>query len=150
ALNQIASLNPNDAYIHLVAAQSAAQFGEIQNANRLVDKALQISPDLTHAVQLKARLIRHDSKFDASALEFLANKVSQLHNNKELRLFYAHALIDNEKVTEAKKQLNAVIEDPKYGGQALVTLGEVLFKENKLSEANENLKKAQTFADSKD
>lgn len=150
ALAEIALQKPKDAYAHLVAAQSAAQQGDIRNANRLVDIALQLIPDLTHALQLKARLIRYSAETDASALKFLAEKVQQFPHNKELMLFYANALIDNGNTAEAKIQLMPVVEDKQLGGQALVTLGDIFLKEDKIAQAKETLTKALEFSDSRD
>lgn len=150
ALNQIAQKRPKDPYAHLAAAQSAAQQGDIKNANRWVDSALTLEPNLTHALELKARLIRYATDSDNPALLFLAEKVSKFPDNKELRLFYSNALMDNGNSAEAKIQLSHLTEDKKLGGQALVFLGEIFLKENKFQDALAALQKALEFPESRD
>lgn len=150
ALSQIARQRPNDAYAHLTAAQSAAQLGDIKNANRWVDSALTLTPDLTRALELKARLIRYVSDSDTPALQFLSEKVHAFPKNKELRLFYASALIDNGKTDQAKAELNQLTNDKQLGGQALLFLGEILLKENKLQDATNALQKALDYPETRD
>lgn len=150
ALNQIAQERPKDPYAHLAAAQSAAQQGDIKNANRWVDSALTLEPNLTHALELKARLIRYATDTDNPALLFLAEKVSKFPDNKELRLFYSNALMDNGNSAEAKIQLSHLTNDKKLGGQALVFLGEIFLKEHKFQDALATLQKALEFPESRD
>lgn len=150
ALNTIAEQRTNDPYAQLIAAQSTALQGNISEANERIDSALKLKPDLTPALELKARLIRHEDTTDAKALDYLKEKVKEFPNNAELRIFYASALIDSENYTEAKDSLLQLADDKTFGGQALLFLGEIDFKANQFESAKEYLLKAKNFPSSKD
>ena len=150
ALNQIATDKPDNAYIQLAAAQSSAEQGDIQGALKRVENALGKMPDLTRALQLKARLISFEKKSDLPALEFLNAHLEKFPQNAELRLFYANALIDNEKRDEAKKELLKITDHKTAGGFALVFLGEIYLKESNWKDANQVLKKAMLFPETKE
>ncbi len=149
-LNRIASSHPNDAYASLVAAQSAAQQEDIENANRWVENTLKLKPDLTAALELKARLIRYQDTSDANALKFLQENVNKFSYNAELRLFYANALMDANQFNEAVLNLKKISDDKKYGGQALLFLGEIYHKEANNKGSEEAWKKALSYDDSQD
>jgi tetratricopeptide (TPR) repeat protein len=150
ALNQLAAQRPKNPYVNMAAAQSAALQGDTKNANHLVDIALTLNPNLTSALELKARLIRYVADSDTSALKFLSEKVQAFPENHELRLFYSSALIDSGKTEEAKRQLLTLTKDKPSSGQALVLLSEIYLKENNTSIAIETLKKALDFPETKD
>lgn len=147
ALARIAGENPKNPYANLAAAQSAAQQEDIQNANRLVDVALSLKPDLTSALQLKARLIRYNDTSDAKALKFLKDRVTQFANNAELRLFYANALLDANQLKDASFHLKKLTEDKEYGGQALLFLGEIYRKQGDFENTSTVWNKALLYND---
>lgn len=150
ALIKLVSLKPENAYVLLTAAQSSSQLGQIKEGNQLVDSALKYRPNLTHAIQLKARLIRYEAKNDDSALKFLAKKVEAFPENNELRLFFANALLDNGDNIDAKAHLNQIKNNKELGGQALILLGQIALKENKFIEAMDALKAALEYPQSRD
>ena len=150
ALQLIAKNRPKDAQAQVAAAQTAATVGDMKNANLLADSALQLNPNLTSALQLKARLIRHEDTSDDRALAFLGERVNQFPQNAELRLFYATALLDARKNEEAAKHLKLLAQDKTHGGQALILLGEIAANNNDLNTAQDFFKKALTFSNNKD
>lgn len=150
ALNTIALTRPNDPYAHLIAAESAVEQRDIGSATRWVDSALNQKPDLTGAIELKARLIRYQKDSDAPAMRFIKAQLEKFPQNNELRFFYASALLDVEKIEEAKSELKQLVNDPKYGGSALLILADLYLKEKQWKEASSALKKAQAFPDASD
>lgn len=148
ALFRIASTKDKDPYAQLAAALSAAQQEDIENAKRLVNAALALSPDLTAALQLKARLIRFEDENDTRALQFLKETVAKFPRNAELRLFYASALLDSNQFKEAIPHFKQLTEDDVYGGQALLFLGEIYTKEKDYKRSREALEKALDHKDS--
>lgn len=150
ALNKLAKSQPKNPYVLLAAAQSTSQLAKIKEGNQLVDSALTLKPNFTHAIQLKARLIRYESKTDETALQFLAEKVKAFPDNYEIRLFFANALLDNGDIEQAKFQLNQISKNKNFGGQALVLLGEIALKENKFQAANAALQDALEYPQSRD
>lgn len=149
ALDAIAKSRPNDPQAQIAAAQTAATMGDISNATTWVDSALKIKPDLTRALELKAKLIRHQDDSDKRALSFLEENVKKFPDNNSLRMFYASALLDASRFSEAQTQLKLLTEDKVFGGKALVFLGEIAFQEGDLTTATSLLKKALAFPDSK-
>lgn len=146
ALYRIAAKRNQDPYANLAAALSAVQQEDIESANRWTDKTLGLMPDLTQAVELKAKLIRHGDTSDSRALKFLKDHLSKYPSNAELRLFYASALLDANQLKEALSHLKQLTANKEYGGQALLLLGEVYRKEGQIPLAFDSWKKASTYA----
>lgn len=142
ALEQIASKRSQDPFAQLLAAQSTAQQGEISKSNTWVDQALQLKPNLTQAMELKARLIRYEDKSDAKALKYLAEKVQKFPKDAELRMFLASALMDAKQYKEAIAHFTKLTEDKVWGGQAQLFLGEIYLSDNKFQKAKDYLLQA--------
>lgn len=149
ALHQIA-MKKSDPYVHLAAAQSAAQAKDLKNATRWVDSALRQLPNLTRAIVLKARLIGYEQRSDAKALQFLETQLKHFPNNHELRFFYATALFDNHYNQEAQAALAPLTSHKHFGGPALLLLSEMELKDNHWKKAEQFLKQALIFPQSKD
>lgn len=150
ALIRIANEKPTDAYANLAAAQSSAQQGDIKTAKLFSDNALKIIPDLTLALEFKARLIRYEDSNDTGALQYLAGKLKEFPKNNELRLFYANALIDAEKLSAAEQELTQITNDKNVGAEALLLLGEIYFKQNKPEKSLASVEKAFVFPHARD
>ncbi len=150
ALHRIALDRPKDPYAQLTAAQSFAEAKDARGAARWVDSALKLKPELTRGIVLKSRLIRYEKNAEAPALQYLKSEQERFPQDKELRFFYARALIDAEKIEEAKDQLMILTSDKVLGGPALLFLGEIYLKENRLTEAQNTFRKALTLPESKD
>ncbi len=147
ALSQIAESQPRNPYANLVAAQSAAQQEDIANSTKWVDITLNLKPDMTAALQLKAKLIRYGDSSDVKALKFLKEKVNQFSYNSELRLFYANALLDANQYKDASIQLKKIADDKVYGGQALLFLGEIYRKQGDYTNSSIAWNKALSYSD---
>jgi tetratricopeptide (TPR) repeat protein len=150
ALNKIALARPDDPYAHLIAAESAVEQRDMNSATHWVDSALRQMPDLTNAIELKARLIRYQKNSDEPAMRFIKKQLDKYPTNNELRFFYASALLDTAQTEAAKTELNKLSEDPKYGGSALLILADVYLKEKQWKEASNALKNAEKFPDALD
>lgn len=150
ALNQIALARPHDPYAHLIAAESAVEQRDINSATQWVDSALKEMPSLTPAIELKARLIRHQKNADEPAMHFIKKQLETFPQNNELRFFYANALLDTEQIDAAKTELNQLTTDPKYGGSSLLILADLYLKEKQWKKASLSLEKAQAFPDALD
>ena len=150
ALNKIALARPNDPYAHLIAAESAVEQRDMNSATQWVDSALNQKPDLTSAIELKARLIRYQKNSDAPAIRFIKKQLEIFPKNNELRFFYANVLLDTAQTEAAKTELHQLTEDSKYGGSALLILADIYLKEKQWKEASNALKKAKKFPDAMD
>ncbi len=110
ALKSLVNQNPNNPTNQLCLAQIAAQLGNIKTAEKAIKITLQLKPNLTQAIFLQAKLIRYSTKSDTPALNYLHQQVVKFTNNEELSLFYANALLDNNKNTEALLILKKLLD----------------------------------------
>lgn len=150
AVNTLADARPQDANAQLAAAQIAAVQLQIPEANKRLESALKLQPDLTNGIELRAKLIRHEKNDDKPALDYLAQQVNKFPKNSDLRMFYAIALTDNNATAKAIPQLEVLSKDPVYGGDALLMLGETYIVANQFNKAEEVIKKAIKFEASAD
>ncbi len=141
AIIELAKANPANPYAAFVAAQSAAEESDVPKAKSWVNKALELMPSLTRAIELKARIIRYERESNTPAIRFLAKEVDRYPDNHELRFYYANALYDDSQVEEAKEELSRLTHDNKLGGPAILFLGEILIHEKEWQEASTTLKK---------
>lgn len=149
AFDAIAKARPADSEAQVAAALTAATVGNISSANDWVDSALKLKPDLTKAIELKAKLIRYQDNSDKKALDFLASNVDKFSKNSELRMFYASALLDANRLDEAKTHLKQLTEDKTHGGKALIFLAEIAAQEEDMKDARLMLNKALAYPENK-
>jgi predicted Zn-dependent protease len=149
-LLQLSKEQPNNPYAQLSAAESAAALENIPEVKQLVEKTLRLSPGLTPAIQLKARLLAYENKNSIKALQFLKEKVEAFKHNLALRLFYAGALIDAKALETAKVHLALIKQDKTIGGQALLLLSEIAFKQKKFNESIGFLQQATDYKEYKE
>lgn len=145
---KIAKQRDDDPYAQLSAAQLSAMQMDITNASTFTKTALKLKPDLTSAIELNAKIIRYKANSDQPALSYLEQQVHKFPKNAQLRLFLVTALLDNEQATKALPHLIILTKDKEFGGAAYLTLGEIYINENKISQAEETIKKALKFANS--
>ena len=134
-LEQLVKENPKDPYIYIAAAQIAAQEDEILKSTKFVEQALKLQPNLTHAIQLKAKLIRHKTNKDLPALTYLHKEILKNPNDEELRMFYGNALLDNNNIAEALPYLQNLTKSKTYGMEAQFILGELFVEQQKYTKA---------------
>lgn len=101
ALKSLTNKNPNNPINQLCFAQVSAQLNNIKIAQQATKIALKLQPSLTNAIFLQAKLIRYSTKSDPKALNYLQQQMINFPKNEELQLFFANALIDNNKNIEA-------------------------------------------------
>lgn len=150
AVFALAKQNETNPYIQLAAAQLAAVQLNIEYAVNKVQLALKLKPDLTSALQLNAKLIRYQQNSDQPALAYLEQQVKKFPKDSELRMFYITALIDNNMADKAIPQLQTLSKDPIFGGEALLSLGELYITTNKYPLAETTIKQALKFENSAD
>lgn len=148
AMFALAKQRSKDPYAQLAAAQLAAVQLNIKDANAHLQKTLQIKPDLTNAIQLQAKLIRHEKNDDQPALDYLNKEVNKNPKDGALRMFYVLALIDNNKTKTALPHLKILTKDTLYAGNAYLLIGEDEINEGKYAAAEVTIKKALDFENS--
>jgi tetratricopeptide (TPR) repeat protein len=145
AVFQVADKQPKSAQVQLAAAQLAAVQLDIPAATKKIKLALTIQPDLTSAIELNAKLIRHQHNDDKPALTYLEQQLKKYPKNGELRMFYITALIDNNQFDKAMPNLQQLSKDPTFGGEALLNLGEIYITKHNYVLAESTIKKALAF-----
>lgn len=132
---KIADQQKNDPYVQLAAAQLAAIQLNIETADQKLDQTLHLKPDLTGAIELKAKLIRHKHNADQPALVYLEQEVKKHPHDAELRMFYITALTDVNAIAKTIPHLEFLSKDAVYGGDALIMLGEANIKKHNYAAA---------------
>lgn len=138
-LANISTGNPDNAYVYLYSAHIAAIETQIEQSNILVDKALKLTPALTYAIQLKAKLLRHQHNDDEPALKYLAKQISLYPQDYELIMFYSNALLDAKRIDQAIPLLRSLINNKDYATIAKLTLGEAYAIAQQFKQANKVL-----------
>lgn len=140
-MQQLATEYASNAYLQVSAAQIAAQEDHIKEADKLVEKAIQLKPDLTHAIELKAKLIRHHADQDQPALQYLHEEIKKSPQDEELKLFYSNALLDNNDIKHAMPYLKELINSKIFGIEAQYTIGEIYLAQQQFQKAYQTLLK---------
>lgn len=150
AVAYLAERHPQNPYAQLASAQIHAIQLDVNAANKRLAKTLALQPNLTNAIQLQAKLIRHEKQSDQPALEYLDAQVNKHPNNSELRMFYAMALLDNDQSNSAMQHLQMLTRDKQFAGEAYLIIGEDEINQGKYVAAEKNIKQALEYASSVD
>lgn len=150
AVTDLAERHPKNPYAQLASAQLHAVQLDIAAANKRLAKTLALQPNLTNAIQLQAKLIRHEKQSDQPALDYLDSQVNKHPNNGELRMFYAMALLDNDQSNNAMPHLQMLTKDKAFAGEAYLMIGEGEINQGKYVAAEKNIKLALEYASSVD
>ena len=142
---KIADQKINNPYAQLAAAQLAAIQLNVEAADQKLDQTLHLKPDLTGAIELRAKLIRHKHNSDQPALVYLEQEVKQHPHDSELRMFYITALTDVNSTAKAIPHLEFLSKDPVYGGDALILLGEANIKKHNYAAAEKYINSALKY-----
>lgn len=147
---RVAENRKQDPYAQLAAAQLAANQLQIERAEAKLVEVFAIKKDITNAIELQAKLIRHKKDSDQPALEYLDQQVANYPRNSELRMFYVSALTDNNQAEKAIPHLESLSKDPEFGGEALLLIAENFISESKYELAEQAITKALKFPESED
>jgi putative PEP-CTERM system TPR-repeat lipoprotein len=105
---------PQDARSLVGISQSLVSRGRVEDAEKQVDEALKIQPDLLEAEVLKADLRRLNRDLE-SAITWFSKAIAQRPNHIPARLGRASAYIDLNRDAEADPDLKAVLASvPRY------------------------------------
>lgn len=142
-LISIVEREPKNSIKQLCLAQVAVQTNNMELATKSINIALKHQPNLTNAILLQAKLIKHNTHSDRLALNYLSNQVKKHPNNLELIIFYANALFDNDQNLEALKVLQPLLSNNK-NLNAFVEAN-LLCAEIYMQKSTINLKKAKHY-----
>jgi len=131
---KIVNNDPKSGHINLLLGHGAAMTGDIVLAEKYIDIALINEPSLVHAIQLKAKLIRHIHNSSEKAIQYLEQQVAK-YPSPDLQMFLASALLDNEYIAKAKVILKNLSQSNEYSGEATILYSEILLEENDFDSA---------------
>ncbi|MBT4964552.1 MAG: tetratricopeptide repeat protein [Francisellaceae bacterium] len=133
--------NNNNPYALLALAYLSIQTQQIDKVEALADEALKLEPNSTIAIELKAKLISHNSSNDLPAIAYLEKMLKKYPDDARLRMFLSSAMVDNKQLITAKKHLLFLEKNNDYKGQALFLLSEIYILENNYDLAATQLEK---------
>lgn len=107
---------------HFAVAQAAVGAGKFDLAAGEISEALRIKPDWEAAHLFKAQLIQQRESPEKSA-EYLAEAVRKYPKAKELRLYYARALVNTKQLAQAREQYEQLITEVPNNADLVVTAG---------------------------
>lgn len=138
-VENLAKQSPNDANLHFIVAQLAAQQLDVNVSDQWLHSTLKLNPKHTGAIQLNAKLIRFKAQSDKPALAYLEQQVKKYSANMELKMFYTSALLDNQQIDKALPQLEALVKDKKYKSEALILQSEIYIAQKDYGKAKKTL-----------
>lgn len=107
---------------HFAVAQAAVGAGRLDLASSEIGEALRLKPDWEPAHLFNAQLIQQRES-PAKAAEYLAGAVEKNPKAKDLRLYYARALVNAKRLPEAREQYEKLIAEVPGNADLVVTAG---------------------------
>lgn len=107
---------------HFAVAQAAVGAGKLDLASSEIKEALRIKPDWEAAHLFNAQLIQQMESPEKSA-DYLADAVQKYPKAKDLRLYYARALVNAKKLAQAREQYERLISEVPNNADLVVTAG---------------------------
>jgi len=121
-----------DAFYALALSASRAQQPDL--ASRYIDRSLELQPDATNALVLKAHTLITAGK-KSEGVDFLAKAVAQSPDNLPLRNAYARTLVELNEAEPALKQYEYLHLKQPENADTLYALGILSLQLNRLDEA---------------
>lgn len=106
-MEQLVVRYPENPRAYVSLARIALRAGQLEQADKAVEKALDLEPGLLRAVILKAQL-RLQQKKTQAALDILKQGVDAHSEDAGMRLAYARVLLDSGMTAEAKVQYHEI------------------------------------------
>jgi len=107
-------------------------------ALKYIDAALQKNPESVQIIAMRVQILRDDHQGDA-ALAYTEENIKKYPKQAHLRWIYAEQLIDVGKAREAETYYKALLADPEYRPDSLISLAKISIEKEDLSKAEEYL-----------
>lgn len=140
-INNLIAKDKQDPFKYLTLAQIKIYQNDITAATNAVKIALKLQANLTAAILLQAKLIKHNTQSDVKALNYLEQQLNTFPKNNALRIFYANALFDNNQNIAALSTLSTLINN----NQTFYPDAFLLAAEIHMQSPNGNLTKAKKY-----
>lgn len=138
-MGKFAAIHKDSADAQFAYASLALNNGDEELARSAVEGALQIKPDWSKAVVVRARIMQLQ-KETPQALAYLKQFTDSHPDNLLLRLNYARLLVDAKQLDEARAQFDALAQREPNNAGMLFSLGLLSIQINQLDEAKNYLK----------
>ena len=139
AMEQLASRYPHSAQARLGVSRLALLADQPERALEAVDAALQIQPELTDAVILKARILVRLQR-DPAATTVLAQAVERQPDDANLRFAYGRMLLESGDIEGAKQQFDKVVRLEPENNDAVFSLALLELETGDIRPAERHLK----------
>jgi tetratricopeptide (TPR) repeat protein len=131
---QLVALRPQDPDAHFAYARLAVHAQQWQLAESEVDRALELHPDWTQALILRAQ-VNLKKGANELAREQLAAAVKRHPEDTELRLAYARLLVDLDDFDAARAEYQALLKAQPDNGQVVYSLALLSLEAGELKDA---------------
>ncbi len=129
--------DPSALYAYSFLAVNA---GQLEVAERTVDRLLGIQPDSSRAILLRARVLQMKGDI-TGLLAYLQDVLKRYPDDLNVRLTYARALVGKQRYEEAYRQYDILVHKAPDNPDILFTYAVLSFQFDRLDEAEENLLK---------
>ena len=138
-VRRLAAKHPKLPQAHLAIAQAALAAGQEGEALKAVRRAEELRPDWEGAVLFEAEILGKRSS--AEAAKRLGEFVERNPQSHEARLGYARALVLDNRLPEARKQFEAVLEANPGNSELAYAVGLLAFQLKDYELAEESMRK---------
>jgi tetratricopeptide (TPR) repeat protein len=133
-MEQLRKLQPRSQFALYYYALAALNVKHYEQALEALQTALNDNPQWVPAYLLRARVLMGKGDTDA-ALKSLAEAVTALPENRELRMGYARLLVNAKRTEEARRQFQILAEQNPKDADALYALGVLATEAKQFDEA---------------
>lgn len=137
-VRELAVPYPQVAEAHWVVAQAALAKGELILALAEVQKARELRPDWDAALVLEAQVLMR-SKPD-TALDNVSRYLAKNPGAREVRLFYARALLEQKQYAQSREQFRQILAGGEDNTEIALAVALISVQMNELDEAEGQLK----------
>ena len=128
----------NEPAAYVARAQAAESLGQVSEADKQIDRALQLRPQWEPAVMLKAEYLAKLGDVPG-ALALLQSTLKENPEQMGTRAVYAHLLAAAERLKEAEAEFRVLMQHVPDNVQVRMALADVLARDGRLPEARQQL-----------
>ncbi len=115
-------------------AENYLKRNEFENALKMIDQTLNLAPDWSKAVTLKAKILFNTGNLD-DALNFLTKYIEKHPQDKEVKAAFGKILRETGRLSEARDVYLELSQSESKNIEWLSELGEILYDLNEMDEA---------------
>ncbi|HWD21668.1 MAG TPA: tetratricopeptide repeat protein [Burkholderiales bacterium] len=138
-VRSLAAKHPELAQAHFALAQASASAGDDDAAIAALRRAAALRPDWELPALLEAQIVQKSSP--SAAAKVLGDFVEKNPNSREARLNYARALVLDKRLSEARKQFEAVLAANPGNTEVIYAVGLLAFQLKDYPIAEDNMKR---------